>query len=134
MTSLSSGLEGKGGGSVGPSRAPPPDLSKAHRLGAGDLEQLDIRAVHPQAPLFRQGAELLVDRLAAGAKHLGERALRQVEIDDGDVLLHAAVDDGELAEEDDEAVAEVVEDRLVDLRIGAAETLAEHEDHPAGEP
>ncbi len=59
--------------------------------------------------------------------------LRDVEIDDGEIPLDAAVDDGDLAQKDQQAVAEVVEDRLLDLAVGGAQPLAQHQHHLAGE-
>ena len=59
--------------------------------------------------------------------------MRQVEIDDRHFLFDAAVENRELAEEHQQPVAEVVEDRLVDLRIGRAQPLAQREDDLAGE-
>ena len=59
--------------------------------------------------------ELLVDRLATGAQHLGKRPLGEIEIDHRHLALDAAVKNRELAEQDQKPMAKVMEDCLVRL-------------------
>src|SRR5476649_1204524 len=76
-------------------RAPPPS---PHQFSQPRLlEYLDLLAVHDDAAFLGERAQLLVHGLAAGAQHLGQHALRDVEIYDRQILLDSPVDDGDLA-------------------------------------
>src|SRR5437588_723213 len=73
-------------------------------------EYLDPRAVDRDPAFLGEGAELFVHGLAAGAEHLSEIALGDVELDGRNVFFNPAVEERHFA--DDLAVLEEVDRRL----------------------